>query len=415
MIEYYLKMVSQFIEDMRKQKLRCLLTMSGITWGTMSVILLLAFGESFREAAMKSMSGMGSNIVIMGGGRTTISHSGMPPGRSIQLREDAATYIDNNIPEIGELSPEIERYVQMSAGTTKQSNRCVGVYPVYGIMRNLIPQQGGRFIDRLDMENRRRVIFLGTQIQEKFFGKEADPVGKTITVNGIPFTVIGVMQKKIQNSSYMNRDEDIAFLPFTTCREIFGITYIARIICRARSVVETPALKERTYTLLGRKLGFSPDDKEALWMWDTSEMTRFMHYFFLGFEAFLLMGGMFTLIVGGIGVANIMYVTVRERRREIGIKSALGATPRLILSQFLLESFLIMFLGGGIGVTMAWIVVTLFGMPAFSGAHTFLGTPTIDLPIAIITVTLLALIGFAAGWSPAKAASDMDPVRALEF
>ncbi|MHB9028739.1 MAG: ABC transporter permease, partial [Candidatus Latescibacterota bacterium] len=394
---------------------RCFLTMSGITWGTMSVILLLAFGESFRDAAMKSMSGMGSNIIIMGGGRTTLPYSGMPPGRYIRLREDSATLIQNNIPEIGELSPEIERYIQMSAGTKKQSNQCVGVYPVYGVMRNLTPEKGGRFIDRLDMENRRRVIFIGTQIREKFYGKENDPVGKTLMVNGIPFTVIGVMQEKTQNSSYMTRDANIAFIPFTTCREVFGVTYLARIICRARSVVETPVLKEKTYALLGRRIGFSSDDKDALWMWDTSEMTQFMHYFFLGFETFLLLGGIFTLIVGGIGVANIMYVTVRERRREIGIKSALGATPRLILAQFMLESFLIMFLGGGLGVVMAWLVVTLFGMPVLSGARTFLGTPSINLPIALITATLLAMIGFAAGWSPAKAASDMDPVRALEF
>jgi len=213
----------------------------------------------------------------------------------------------------------------------------------------------------------------------------------------------------------MTQDTNIAFIPFATSREIFGAVSVDRIIFKARTAVGTPPAKEKIYAILGRKLGFSPDDKDGLWMWDTSEATQFMHYFFLGFQAFLLMGGIFTLIVGGIGVANIMYVTIRERRREIGIKSALGAAPRLILAQFLLESFLIMFLGGGAGVLAAWSVVTLFGASAFKGAHVFLGTPSIDLQISLVTASLLALIGFAAGWSPAKAASDMDPVRALEF
>jgi putative ABC transport system permease protein len=234
-------------------------------------------------------------------------------------------------------------------------------------------------------------------------------------LKGVPFRVIGVMEKKIQNSSYMNRDEEIAFIPFTTCRELTGDLYVDRFIFRAANTVDTPRIKEKIYTVLGRNLGFSPKDKDAVWMWDTSEMTQFMQYFFLGFELFLLLGGVLTLIVGGIGVANIMYVTIRERRREIGIKSALGATPHLILAQFMLESFLIMLIGGALGVTGAWLIVTGFNTPAFAGVQLFMGKPSISLNVSLITASLLALIGFAAGWSPAKSASEMDPVRALEF
>lgn len=415
MFDYYLKMVSQFLEDMRKQKLRCFLTMSGITWGTMSVILLLSFGESMKAASLKSMTGMGNNIVIMGGGRTALPYQGMPPGRSIRLREDSVALMRNTIPDIESISPEIQMYLPLNVGKEKQFTQCVGIYPEYGIMRNLTPQKGGRFIDRFDMENRRRVIFIGTQIQEKFFGKTGDPVGKTLMVSGVPFQVIGVMEKKIQNSSYMTRDEDIVFFPFTTCREMTGSLYVDRFIFRAGMTADTPRIKEKIYNVLGKSFGFSPQDKDAVWMWDTSEMTQFMEYFFFGFELFLLLGGVLTLIVGGIGVANIMYVTIRERRREIGIKSALGATPRLILTQFMMESFLIMLIGGAIGVTGAWLVVTLFNNPALASIQVFMGKPTINITISLITAALLALIGFVAGWSPAKSASEMDPVRALEF
>ncbi len=415
MFEYYLKMVSQFVDDMRKQKLRCFLTMSGITWGTMSVILLLALGESFREVSIKNMTGMGANIVIMGGGRTSLSSEGLPAGRHIRLREETAAFLRASIPGIDLLSPEIQRYMTMNVGGTRQSYNLVGVYPEYGILRNLAPRKGGRFIDRLDMENRRRVVFLGSDISDKFFGKGVNSVGKTLMINGMPFTVIGIMEHKVQNSSYMNRDQSIAFMPFSTCQDVFNVKNIERIIFRARNTDDTPRIQESIRAILGRKFGFLPEDKDAIWMWDTSEGTRFISMFFLGFEAFLFMGGLFTLIVGGIGVANIMYVTIRERRREIGVKSALGATPRMILAQFMLESFLIMLIGGSIGVLGAWFIVTIFSSPALSGIQTVMGKPSIDFTIALVTASLLALIGFAAGWSPARSAADMDPVRALEF
>jgi putative ABC transport system permease protein len=415
MFDYYLKMVAQFVNDMRKQKLRCFLTMSGITWGTMSVILLLSLGESFRDAAMKSMTGMGNNILILGGGRTTLPYAGMPPGRPIRLRENTLELMARNIPEIDGISPEIQKSVTLSIGKKRQRYDCVGVYPVYCDLRNLLPRKGGRFIDPRDIEEKRRVIFIGTDIRDTFFDSAENPVGKTIMVNEVPFQVIGVMEDKIQNSSYMTQDKNLSFIPFSTCREMTGATTIDRLVFRGASVTVTPDMKRKTIELLGRNLGFDPEDKDAIWIWDTSEMSRFFFVFFLGFQTFLLMGGLFTLIVGGIGVANIMYVTIRERRREIGIRSALGATPRLILAQFMLESFLIMAIGGALGVAVSWVIVTILGSPALSGLQTFLGKPAIDLHVALISASLLALIGFAAGWSPAKAASEMDPVRALEF
>jgi len=415
MIEYCIKMFFQCINDMKKQKLRSILTMSGITWGTMAVLLLLSFGESFRKATLKNMTGMGSNIVIMGGGTTSLLYNGMPPGRSIRLREEYVQILKKEISEIGYMSPEIQRSITLTIGKERKNNQCIGIYPEYRVLRNLQAQSGGRFINKFDMENRRRTIFMGTEVVKKFFGEDTDPVGKKIMVQGIPFTIIGVMQEKTQNSSYMSRDSNLTFIPFSTCREVFGITTINRIIYRANDPTDTPKTKEKIFQILGKKLGFDSKDSDAIWMWDTSEMTQYFFYFFLGFEAFLLLGGIFTLLVGGIGVANIMYVAIRERRREIGIKTALGATPRLILVQFMLESFIIMFVGGSLGVMGAYVIVKLAGLPALKTIQIAMGVPVINAPIAMITVGILSVIGFAAGWSPAKSAADMDPVRALEF
>lgn len=415
MFVYCMKMISQFIEDMKRQKLRCVLTMSGITWGTMAVILLLAFGESMREASMNAMSGMGSNIVVMGSGRTTKTYQGLPAGRPIRLRLDTAEYLRQQIPEIGEVSPEVQDYFTLIAGQVRQQYNGVGVIPEYGTMRKLPPEPGGRFINTLDVEQHRRVIFIGNEVRDKLYGAGTDPVGETMFIRGTPFLVVGVLEDKLQNNSYMTQDANIVFMPFTTCIDITGASSLNRIILRARTFGETPRMMDQVYEVLGPRYGFATDDTDAVWMWDTSESTIFLDAFFKGFESFLLLSGIFTLIVGGIGVANIMYVSIRERRREIGVKSALGATPGLIQLQFLLEAAIIMLVGGGMGVTGAILVVSLFRTPLLAPVTDMIGKPQIDLTIALITVTILSLIGFTAGWSPAKRASEMDPVRALEF
>ncbi|MFC1489895.1 ABC transporter permease [Candidatus Latescibacterota bacterium] len=415
MIKYCIQMFLQSIEDMRHQKLRTFLTMSGITWGTMAVILLLSLGESFRVQSLKNMSGLGSNIVIVSGGQTTQPFNGIPPGRSIRLRREYVEMIKKSIPEIEYISPEVYRYARYSYGENRFNTNCLGVIPEYGILRKVAPQAGGRFIDDLDIKNRRRVVFLGNEFKDKLFGEDVDAVGKQVMIEGIPFTVIGVMEKKTQNNSYMSQDAGLSFMPFSTYKDMYGLQYLSRIIYRAHDPVKTEYTKDRMYEVLGKKLGFDNKDKPAISIWDTSEMTIYFFYFFLGFEGFLLLGGIFTLLVGGIGVANIMYVAVRERRREIGIKSSLGATPRLILSQFLLESFIIMVIGGCVGMLLAFGIVALLASPMLEYVQAVMGVPVVNWKISVITAGILALIGFSAGWAPAKSAAEMDPVKALEF
>ena len=418
MFTYFFKLIGQFLQDMNRQKMRTFFTVFGITWGTVAVVLLLAFGDGLEKQEMKRMQGMGSNIVIFGGNQTTKSYKGLRKGRSIWelLREDDVQLLKSNIPSMEFISPENNQQVYISRGRERASVNVSGVYPCYGQIRNLWPDNGGRWLNQLDLQYKRRVIFIGDKLRDRLFGEGSDAVGKRIDINGVPMTVVGVMTPKVQSNSYMGRDRDNAFIPFSTYSgTIDSRRQIRRFICRAERAIDTPRMSKDIYRILGNKYRFDPSDEQALWMWDTTEGEQFMFYFFLGLKIFMGVGGVLTLLVGGIGVANIMYVVVRERRREIGIKAALGATPGMIMLQFMTETFFIVVFGGVFGFALSYGIVQLCQLPALDKMREYVGTPIVDTPVALAVITVLGLVGFAAGWAPARRAATMDPVQALEF
>jgi putative ABC transport system permease protein len=278
-------------------------------------------------------------------------------------------------------------------------------------MRNLIPASGGRYVNDLDLDRRRRVVFLGDKLKQDLFG-EAEAVGRTVMIDNVPFLVVGVLQKKAQDSSYSGRDQDKAFIPETTHRGLYGSRYVDNFIFQASHPSLVPAVKRRVYEVLGRRLKFDPEDKEAVGMWDTTEGQKFLSVFFLTFRAFLGVIGSFTLMVGGLGVSNIMYVVVEERTREIGIKLAVGAKPRFIQVQFLLETLTLTALGGLLGFLFTLAVLTAFPL---LGLDEYVGTPVASPLVVLTTAGLLGLIGFVAGYFPARRASLLDPVVALKM
>ena len=217
--------------------------------------------------------------------------------------------------------------------------------PIFAVMRNIIPAAGGRYINDVDVDRRRRVVFLGDKLKKDLFGDE-EAVGKTVMIDNTPFLVIGVMQEKAQDSSYSGRDKDKAFVPESTYRGLFTERYVDNFIFQAKDAAMVPEVTRKVYEVLGRRHKFDPTDKEAIGMWDTTEGEKFFRVFFGVFRAFLAIIGSFTLIVGGIGVSNIMYVVVEERTREIGVKLAVGAKPRFILGQFLVETLTLTAVGG---------------------------------------------------------------------
>jgi putative ABC transport system permease protein len=413
---YYLKLFVQFYQDMRQQKLRTFLTIFGICWGTVAVVLLMAFGVGLERRIMRSQHGMGQGIGIVWPQRTTLPFEGLGTGRPIQFREEDADLLKRKIPEITLVSPEFIHWgARISYGRTDRRATVSGVHPEFGEMRNLIPEPGGRFINQMDLELSRRSIFIGNKLRDNLFGKGSNAVGRIVTVNGEPFTVVGVLLEKIQNSDYSGRDNSNASIAASTYRAFFGGLYAEDIIYQVADPSMSREALQAVYRVLGQRFKFDPQDINALSIWDTNDADLFFKYFFLGFDAFLGIGGLFTLLVGGIGVANIMYVVVRERRREVGIKMALGATPRTILLQFMAETLLIVTFGGASGFGLSYGVIQIFHLPALANLTEYLGFPVINLPVALGTVAVLGAVGFAAGYAPARRASRMNPVTALEF
>jgi putative ABC transport system permease protein len=405
-----LSFLRQMLQDVRHQKVRTMLTLLGITWGTVSVSLLVAFGEGLEKRIRKNQHGLGENIVIAWPSRTSLPWNGLGKGRRIRVNEEDLEALRREIPEAsfsGEYSRNKSAFrrerVRLSPDMSANS-------PIFAAMRNIIAAPGGRYVNDVDVDRRRRVIFLGDKLKKDLFG-EADAVGNVVMVDNVPFLVIGVMETKAQDSSYSGRDKDKAFMPGSTFQALFSERYVDNFIFQARQAGEVPTVTRRVYEILARRKNFDPKDKEAIGMWDTSESEKFFSVFFGTFRAFLGIIGSFTLIVGGIGVSNIMYVVVEERTREIGVKLAVGAKPGFIQRQFLAETLTLTAVGGLIGFGITLLVMAVF--PA--SLDEYVGTPEAS-PLVILTTTLLlGLIGAVAGYFPARRASLLDPVVALKL
>lgn len=402
---------SQLFRDLRSQKLRTFLTAFGIVWGTVAVSLLLAFGQGLHKQLIKSAAGLGDRIVIAWPSRTSLPFEGLGKGRRILVTEEDLTAVSNEARGLAAISSEYTDSFKVHRGDKDLRVDVSGVGPVFGEMRNLIPQPGGRFINAIDVSERRRVAFLGDEFAKDFFG-EANPVGQTFEAQGSPFLVVGVLKTKEQDSSYSGRDKDKMFVPSTTFRAITGQKYVDLFIFKAETPAMNASVTKEVTGILSRRVRFDPADEEALKIWDTTDMFKFMDAFMLGFRLFLAIVGSLTLVVGGIGVSNIMNVVVEERTREIGIKMALGAKGGSILRQFLLETLLITGIGGIIGIFISAGICALF--PKF-GLTEFVGTPVVSPSVALLTVTILGFVGFLAGYFPAREAARLDPVVAMKL
>lgn len=406
----------EFVSDLRAQKKRAFLTTAAVVWGTVAVVLLLAFGEGLRRTAVDGLLGAGDRIFKIYGGTTSLTWEGLPKGRNVRLREDDLRLLQRSIPEIDAVSPSYGEWgTEVARGDVKTTTYMEGVYPAFAELRSMVPAPGGRFINERDLAERRRVLFLGDEIAARLFGED-EPVGETVRVDGLPFTVVGVMRPKFQSSMSNGPDADRAIIPASTHRAVYGREYVSHLIARPRSAAGAGRVKARIYETLGRRYRFDPADERALPMWDFIENERESREIFLGIQIFLGLVGAFTLLVAGVGVANIMYVLVRERTREIGVKLAVGARKRHVVGQFVFEAVMITLLGGLAGLALsALVVLGVDSLPADGEAMQYIMNPKLSWPIALTAVSILVGIGLTAGILPARKAAALDPVESLRY
>jgi putative ABC transport system permease protein len=407
-------LIPQLLQDIRVHRMRAFLAIFGMAWGTVTVVLLMGFGAGMGAQIRKGFKGLGEHIVILWPGETSKPYKGLGTGRRTRFTEDDVKLLKGRVKEISEISPEfITSNIPIRYGKNLVTSRVVGVYPSYSKLRTLSPGSG-RFINRLDLDLRRRVIFLGNEVAERIFGKE-EAAGKRLMVQGIPFTVIGVMHKKIQSSCYGGMDKDATFIPFSTFKTIFGHTYLNDIVYRPQDPQLSPRVKKEVCKVLGAKHKFDPEDKEALNFWDTTEMEKMTTKISTGIEIFLAIVGALTLMIAGAAVANVMYVIVDERTREIGIRKAVGATTHNILTRFLSETLILALSGGIIGLILSFLIVGICSFIPEVGALQYIGKPIIVPVIPIVTVIILLIISMLAGLFPARRAARLKPVECLRY
>jgi len=398
-------------------KLRAFLTMFGIAWGIVSIVLMVAAGEGLRKGQAEQARNLGKDVMIVFHGRTSLQAGGLNAGRRIRWEDADVPVVQAESPDCEYAIPELEQdTVRTHSNYNDAALTVTGSYPPFGYIRTIDVGQG-RFYDWGDMHEARRVAFLGSDAAKQLFPGR-NPVGASIYLNDFPYTVIGVMAKKKQDSSYDGWDVNKVFVPYAAMHRDFPDkppstgTNFDQLLVTPKSVAQHEACKHEVRVALARMHRYDPNDKEACPIWDTVQEAQAFKTMTDGMKIFLGAVGIVTLLLGGIGVMNVMLVAVRERTREIGVRKAIGAPAGTILRQFFMEALIIALLSGGIGLGIAFgfcALVNMLPMPDF-----FAGLIP-SWSSGLTAAGLLGAIAVGAALYPARRAASIDPIEALRY
>lgn len=405
---------------LKQNKLRTFFTAFGVFWGIFMLIIMLGSGKGLNNGATQGMGDMATNSMFMWTQQTTVPYKGFPRGRRYNFNNDDTKALKDNIPEIEYIAPRLQVFSRgensnnVVRGERTAAFTIQGDYPEYNIIdpSNILQ---GRFINNLDIENKRKNVVIGTRVFDEMFESDEDPIGQYLRIQGVYFKVVGVFSSK-KNDRQAERENSQIVMPFTTMQQTYNMgNRVGWYSITAEKEYQPSVILEKAKELMKIRHSIAPQDDRAIGSFNLEEEFRKMTTLFTGIDGLIWIVGIGTLLAGVIGVSNIMLIVVKERTKEIGIQRAIGATPLLIKTQIILESVFLTTIAGYVGLVLGVGLLELINniLIQTNASTDMFNNPEVDFNKAIFALIILVVSGALAGLIPAQRAVQMKPIDAL--
>ncbi len=419
----------QIFQEMAAEKLRLGLTILAVAWATLCIAAMLAVGEGIRQGVLKTAQNGNGNLIYLTGGMATVDHGAFHQGKFLTLKMDDSEIV-RALPDVKSVAPTAKWKERITVGDRSSWQEPLAVTSEFQSMTNLMPMAGGRWLNPLDQKETRKVVVLGYELAADLFNPNDDfswfatvtlqvnPVGQKVKIGNEEFTVVGVLEK---NSAQIEQGDLInysSFVPLATWKRFHVNGEIGGINVQPQADVDREALAKTIRQVIARKHGASVSDEQVVQVDDMFLKQKSMQQFLIGLQSFLGIIGFVTLAVAGVGIANVMYATVKRSTRDIGVRMAVGATPTAIRMHYLVQSLLTMMIGGALGLGVTYALVSAISSIPLEGNAFYeqLGKPVPELSWVVVAIVILTLviIGVASAWLPANRAAKVSPLEALQ-